>query len=368
MKKLIQQLNQANNEYYNFGESSLSDLEYDLLFQKLKEMEQNTGIIYSNSPTCKVGYPVLNKLNKVEITDKPMLSLQKTKDEKELFLFKQKNKVLGMIKCDGLSVRIIYINGKISLAHTRGNGYVGGDITEHIKTFSNVPLTIPYKGKYIIDGEAIIKTDTFNELLKNYQYNFSNSRNAACGSLNLLNMEEVKKRQLSFIAWDVIKGDLSNSLKDNLLQAQQYGFEIVYFTDNINITNQDIQKKAKELNIPCDGIVWRYDDINFYTSLGATEHHCLGAIAFKFYDEVYRTTLRDIEWSMGRTGVLTPIAIFDEVDMDGSRVSRASLHNISIMRDTLGDPYIGQKIWVSKRNMIIPQIEKAEKINRDNSM
>ncbi len=365
MKKLIQRLNQANNEYYNFGESSLSDLEYDFLLQKLKEMEQKTGIVYGNSPTFKVGYPVLNKLNKIKITDKPMLSLQKTKDEKELFLFKQKNKVLGMIKCDGLSVRIIYVDGKLSLAHTRGDGYIGGDITEHIKTFSNVPLTIPYKGKYIIDGEAIIKTDVFNELLKNYQYNFSNSRNAACGSLNLLNIEEVKKRQLSFIAWDVIKGDLSNSLKDNLLQAQQYGFEIVYFTDDINVTNQNIQKKAKELNIPCDGIVWKYDDINFYTSLGATEHHCLGAIAFKFYDEIYRTILRDIEWSMGRTSVLTPIAIFDEVDIDGSRVSRASLHNVSVMRDTLGTPWVGHLIDVCKMNMIIPQIQKNEELNAE---
>lgn len=361
MKKLIQKLNQASNEYYNFGESSLTDLEYDTLLQQLKEMEERTGITYNNSPTLKVGYPVLNILEKVKITDKLMLSLQKTKDEKELLSFKKRNKVLGMIKCDGLSVRIIYNDGILVSAHTRGDGFIGGNITEHIKTFSNVPQKIPYKKPYIIDGEAIIKTNNFYNLIKDNQFNFSNPRNAACGSLNLLDIKEVKKRHLDFIAWDVIKGNLSNSLQLNLLQAQEYGFEIVYFTDNINTTNENIKEKAQELNIPCDGVVWKYDDIKFYTSLGTTSHHDLGAIAFKFYDESYETKLLDIEWGMGRTGRITPIAIFEPVEIDGTIVEKASLHNLNVMEETLGKhPKVGQIVEVAKMNMIIPQIVNSD--------
>ena len=357
MRKLIQELNKARNLYYNFGTSPLTDNEYDEKLEQLKKIEQQTGIVYSNSPTQEVGYPILNNLKKVKMNDKPMLSLEKVHSNEEINNFIGSNQAIRMIKCDGLSVRIIYENGSLVSANTRGDGYIGGDITEHIKYFTNVPLKISILNRYVIDGEAIIKIDDFTEINKNNT--FKNPRNTAAGALNLLDMKEVEKRKLSFIAWDVIDGDTSLTFIEKINNAQNLGFEIVYFSTSDS--NEEVLKKAKELNIPCDGVVWKFNDIKYGQSLGNTAHHFLDAIAWKPKNEIYPTTLRDIEWGAGRGDTINPVAIFDMIEFDDADVSRASLHNLSIINSIFGDdgPRRGQTIYISKRNMIIPCVESA---------
>lgn len=355
MKNLIEELNKASELYYNFGTSPLSDKEYDEKLKKLKQLEELTGVVYSNSPTNKVGYSILNSLNKIKITDKPMLSLYKVHSDEEILAFSKGKEIVGMIKCDGLSIRLKYNNGVLISANTRGDGYVGGDITEHIKYFTNVPTIINFTDEYIIDGEAIIKTFDFEQINQNGE--FKNPRNTAAGALNLLNMKEVANRKLSFIAWDVIKGAPSPLFTQKLSQAKGLGFEIVYHSKTD--TNEQIIEKAKELGIPCDGVVWKINDIEYGNTLGRTDHHFFNAVAWKPEDEEYETWLKKIEWTMGRTGVLTPIAIFDPIDIDGTICERASLHNVSIMKETLHRGYSGQTLMVYKANQIIPQIASA---------
>ena len=352
MKKLIDELNHASELYYNFGTSSMSDTEYDLKLNQLRCLEELSGTIYSNSPTNKVGYIVLNNLEKINIVDKPMLSLDKVHSDEEIKSFAKGKEIVGMIKCDGLSIRLKYNNGKLVSANTRGNGYIGGNITEHIKHFLNVPLTIDFENEYIIDGEAIIKTLDFEAINKNNK--FKNPRNTAAGALNLLDMKEVAQRKLSFIAWDVIEGVYPKTFLEKLKQAEALGFEVVYHSTLDS--NEEIINKAKQLGIPYDGVVWKFNDIAYGDSLGKTDHHFLNAVAWKPKDEEYETWLKDIEWTIGRTGVLTPTAIFDPVDIEGATVERASLHNISIMKELLGTPYIGQRVGVYRAHMINPQI------------
>lgn len=352
MKKLIDELNHASELYYNFGTSPMSDAEYDLKLNQLRHLEELSGIVYSNSPTNKVGYTVLNNLEKINIIDKPMLSLNKVHSDEEIKSFAKGKEIVGMIKCDGLSIRLKYNNGKLVSANTRGNGYIGGNITEHIKYFLNVPLTIDFKNEYVIDGEAIIKNLDFEVINKNNE--FKNPRNTAAGALNLLDMKEVAQRKLSFIAWDVIEGVYPKTFLEKLNQAESLGFEVVYHS--ISDSNEEIINKAKQLGIPYDGVVWKLNDIAYGDSLGKTEHHFLNAVAWKPKDEEYETWLNNIEWTMGRTGILTPVAIFNPVDTGDSIIERASLHNISIMKQTLGIPYKGQTITVCKMNDIIPQV------------
>ena len=355
MKKLIDELNHASELYYNFGTSPMSDAEYDLKLNQLRRLEELNGIIYSNSPTNKVGYTVLNNLEKINIIDKPMLSLDKVHSDEEIKSFAKGKEIVGMIKCDGLSIRLKYNNGKLVSANTRGDGYVGGNITEHIKHFLNVPLTIDFENEYIIDGEAIIKTLDFEAINKNNE--FKNPRNTAAGTLNLLDMKEVAQRKLSFIAWDVIEGVYPKTFLEKLKQAEGLGFEVVYHS--VSDSNEEIINKAKQLGIPYDGVVWKLNDIAYGDSLGKTEHHFLNAVAWKPKDEEYETWLKDIEWTMGRTGVLTPVAIFEPVDTGDSIIERASLHNVSIMKDLLWRPYKGQSLVVCKMNDIIPQVVSA---------
>ena len=360
--KAIEQLNKACAAYYNSGNPIMSDQEYDLKLEELAAFEKNNNIILSNSPTQRVGATVLSSLKKVPITPKPMLSLDKCHSNEEVAEFANGQGMIAMIKLDGLSVRIKYNNGKLISANTRGNGVEGTDITEHIKQFQNVPLEISYKNELIIDGEAIIKISDFEEINKNNE--FKNPRNAAAGALNVLDTQLVKERKLSFIAWDVIVGSNYNLLSEKLAEIQSYGFEIVYFitntpTDEIKSVNNIIMSFKDEY--PCDGVVWKFNNTKYGDSLGSTAHHFRNGIAWKPEIEVVESILKNIDWTMGRTGILTPVAVFEPVELDGREISRASLHNLSILKEKLGKhPYSGQKIWVGLANMIIPQIIYSE--------
>ena len=370
--KCIKLANKAADAYYNSGTPIMSDENYDLLMESIQEFEENTGIVFASSPTQKVGAPVLSALTKVSITPKPMLSLEKCHSDEEVAAFAGKQEMIAMLKLDGLSVRVKYNNGKLMSANTRGNGVEGTDITEHIKQFQNVPLKISYQDELILDGEAIIKIPDFEKINQNNE--FKNPRNAASGALNVLDTKLVKDRKLSFVVWDVISDLFPSSeedefrfLTDKFREIECYGFEIVPYywlagvdKNLIQIATNELMKKA-EHNYPCDGIVWKFDNIEYGNSLGQTSHHFKNGIAWKPEVELVESTLKSIDWTMGRTGILTPVAVFDPIELDGSVVERASLHNISVMNDTLnGRGWIGQKLKIYKANMIIPQIFSAE--------
>lgn len=364
IKNLIDKLNSASYAYYNSDSPIMSDEEYDYNLEELRKLEEKTGIILSNSPTQVVGASVLPELKKVPITPKPMLSLAKCHSYEEVADFAGTQQMIAMIKLDGLSVRIKYNNGKLISANTRGNGVEGTDITEHIKQFQNVPLEIPYKDEFIIDGEAIIKIPDFEEINKDGI--FKNPRNAASGALNVLDTKLVKERKLSFVAWDVIDGSLD--LGDRFFQSLRLGFETVPFIGIHPASVEKIEEITDKLNsfkntYPCDGIVWKYRDCEYGDSLGQTSHHFKNGIAWKPEIEIVESKLIKIDWTMGRSGVLTPVAIFEPVELDGSIIERASLHNYSIMKKILGSyPHVGEKLKIFKANMIIPQILEAEPI------
>lgn len=358
---LVDELNKASSMYYNGITSPLTDKEWDEKFDLLVKLEKETGYIAPNSPTNKVGYEVLSEIPKVKLTH-PMLSLAKCHTVEEVKKFAQGKPIVGSIKLDGLSVSLTYRNGKLMGATTRGNGEIGSDISSHIKYFMNVPKTINKQGIYIIDGECIIfKLDFENinvKLPEEEQY--ANPRNLAAGSLNQLDMSIVKERCLNFIAWRVIEGGSTNSFFDNMIEAKRLGFDTVIMTkiNDSNLIESTINGKkeyAEQVGIPIDGVVFTFDDIEYGMSLGRTGHHYNYGIAYKFKDDCVETTLLDIEYSMGKTGDLTPVAIFEPVELEGTTVSRASLHNISICEDLeLG---IGDIITVFKANQIIPQIK-----------
>ena len=273
------------------------------------------------------------------------------------------------------TISLLYENGTLIRGETRGDGAKGNDITEHIKRFLNVPLKINKSGTYIVDGEAIITDEDFAEINKNGE--FKNSRNLAAGTLSVLDTSVVSQRRLRFFAWDVIEGG-GNSLNDNLNEAKELGFDVVphWFNNATNaLSPKNLQSNidyvfdyASDEDLPCDGVVFKFDDIEYGKSLGATSHHLKNGIAYKREDDACRTELIDIEWSCGKSGQLTPVAIFKPIEIDGSVIERASLSNISVMEQTLGNPYIGQKIYVSKRNMVIPKVEYGEKIYEQRSM
>ena len=364
--KLIDELNKASYAYYNSDTPIMSDQEFDIKLEELRQLEEKTGLIYSNSPTQNVGAPVLSSLNKISITPKPMLSLDKCHTAKEIENFVGKKEVIASIKCDGVSVRLKYNNGKLISANTRGDGYTGTDITKHVKYFKNVPLQINYTGEYIIDGEAIIKYDDFEYINKNNE--FKNPRNTVAGTLNTLDMSIVKNRLISFYAWEVIMPQSSYRSQD-LIKATSLGFTCSMITlvnaeiiadINLDNINKEILKYAEQNFIPCDGVVWKYNDIKYGESLGNTMHHPKDSIAWKPEVTVVETSLCGIQWQLGRTGVITPVARFDPVELDGSIIERASLHNYSVMRKVLGDcAYPGERLKIIKANMIIPQIIEA---------
>ena len=356
IKELTELLNKASDAYYNTGNTIMEDREYDSLLEELRSLEQETGFVMMASPTHKVGYEVKSELQKVA-HNHPMLSLAKTKDWNEFIIYFGNKDVIGMLKMDGLTCSLRYIDGELISAETRGNGEIGEDIFHNIKTVKTVPQKIPYKDELIVDGEIVCTYDDFEPFSTEYK----NPRNFASGSIRLLDSNECVKRPLTFVAWNVIKGfDNENSFLRKLVLIDELGFTVVPWTSSFDWDAKEfLVNKAKKLGYPIDGLVGRFDDIKYGESLGTTSHHSNAAYAFKFYDELTETTLRDVEWTLGRTSVLTPTAVFDSVDIDGSSVSRASLHNISIMKN-LGLTK-NCTIRVFKANQIIPQVYSADK-------
>mgnify|MGYP004518012087 CR=1 FL=1 len=362
----VKELNEASNAYYNTGQSIMSDLEFDCKLKELKRWEDETGIVLSNSPTHNVGAVILDNIK--EVTHKtPMLSLEKCHSVEEIEKFANGHDLVASVKLDGLTVRLTYKDGDLILAESRGNGIVGSDVTEHVKQFTNVPLHINKEGTYVIDGEALIRLDDFAEINKNEKY--KNSRNLAAGTLSSLDTSVVKDRKLSWYAWEVVEGLNTNSFAFLLMEAQELGFDVVPFAKLtwLDMSFDKVIKlfinEAKRQNFPQDGVVFKFDDVAYGKSLGNTSHHFRNGIAYKIFNDSVETTLRDVEWSCGKTGILTPVAIFDTVDIEGSEVSRASLHNISVMSEILGRSWKGQKIGVYKANMIIPAVRWAEQFD-----
>lgn len=373
--ELVKQLNEYRDAYYNRAESLVVDSEYDRLFDELKALETDTGVVLMNSPTSTVGYDVKSKLAKVS-HDIPLLSLDKTKDVDELVKFMGNHKCLLMYKYDGLTVELIYNNGKLIQASTRGDGYTGEDITHNAKTFKNIPLTIPYNGFLRVVGEAIIYKHDFQKINDNLpagEKPYANARNLAAGSVRQLDSAVCDTRNIHFMLWDVLEGlddlptldDLfpaSDSRMTKFFACERLGFELPYacrFEQEssafiIQDAIEHMRDQAIEKGIPIDGMVMKYDSISYSKQKGGTSHHNNDGIAFKFEDETAETVLREIEWSMGRTGQLTPVAIFDPIELDGTIVTRASVHNLSYIKDY--DLNIGDKLKVYKANMIIPQI------------
>ena len=360
MKGLVSILNEASDRYYNSGSPIMTDEQFDARLNDLKQLEEETGFVFANSPTQNVGAKVLTELQEINHIY-PMLSLEKCHSVEELIKFANNKELVASIKLDGLTCRLTYENGLLVRGETRGNGYVGSDITEHVKQFKNVPLKINKEGTYIIDGEAIITDNDFAEINKDGEY--KNSRNLASGTLAVLDTSLVAKRRLRLLGWDVIEGG-GSSLKHNLEEASYLGFDVVPYwsaanldPNNLHGTLDYIFDFAKEEGLPCDGIVFKFNDVEYGKSLGATSHHFRSGIAYKAKDEVYETKLIDIDWTMGKTGILTPTAIFQPVEIDGTIVERASVHNVSIL--TKLDLHIGDTIEVYKANMIIPQVKRS---------
>ena len=373
MQELVDKLNYYTKKY-DEGKPEISDQIWDDMYFELQDLENRTGIYLPDSPTQNINYQVVNKLNKVE-HNHPMLSLDKTKDAKVIESFVGNKNCIVMGKMDGLTCSLRYLNGKLVSAETRGNGIIGEDILHNALQVKNIPKRIDYLSELIIDGEIICTYEDF----KPFEAEYKNPRNFASGSIRLLDSQESASRNLTFVAWDVIKGlnevtdklQISNMLTCKLPQLNDLGFTIVPFNncDKIDFIHGmnceynriiSVKQQCEKLGYPIDGLVFKYNDCEEYEAAGRTDHHSKGALAYKFYDEEYETYLQNIEWTMGRTGVLTPVAIFNTIDIDGTEVSRASLHNVSVMMEILGQPYKGQKIWVYKSNMIIPQISKAE--------
>lgn len=367
IKSLIYRLNVFRDEYYNNSKSVVSDCEYDRFFDELVALEKETGIIMSNSPTQTVGYEVKSKLEKVKHSH-PMLSLDKTKSTSDLVSFAGDQDCLLMLKMDGLTILLTYEDGELIQAETRGNGEEGELITHNAKAFKNIPLRIDCKEHLEIEGEAIITYEDFEKI--NSQLpdgeKYKNPRNLVSGSVRQLDSGIAANRNIKFVAWKVPNGEIAgNSMLMNLISVEKMGFDVVplfIYTnkssdkENIDKIVENLKEQAKENGYPIDGLVMAYNDIQYGKSLGVTGHHPRHSIAYKFYDEESVSTIRDIEWSMGKTGDLTPVAIFDEVEIEGTTVSRASLHNVSILKDLqIG---IGDEVTVYKANQIIPQIRE----------
>lgn len=373
MRELIDLLNAASKAYYAEDREIMSNYEYDALYDELVALEKETGITMSDSPTVNVGYESVDELPK-ERHASPMLSLGKTKDREELRSWLNGHEALLSWKLDGLTVVLTYNEGKLVKAVTRGNGEVGEVITNNARVFRNVPHSISFAGELTIRGEAIIKYSDFekiNEQIEDVDAKYKNPRNLCSGSVRQLNNEIAAKRNIFFYAFSLVSAD--ESLFNNSRSAQfdflsSQGFDVVehYMVneDTILDTIENFAKKITDFDIPSDGLVLTYEDIAYGRSLGRTAKFPRDAIAFKWQDEIKETTLREIEWSPSRTGLINPVAIFDPVDLEGTTVSRASVHNISILKGLkLG---IGDRITVYKANMIIPQI--AENLTGSDSL
>ncbi len=364
MTELIQVLNRASESYYAKDEEIMSNYEYDALYDELVALENETGVILSNSPTQKVGYESVDFLPK-ETHDKPMLSLNKTKSVEDLEAFVSERDGVLSWKLDGLTIVLTYENGELTKAVTRGNGEVGEVITANAKTFTNIPLRIAFKEKLVLRGEAVISYPDFelvNSLIENEEDKYKNPRNLCSGSVRQLNSEVTKQRHVRLVAFSLVmaEGKEFETRCEEFDFLSELGFEVVqHFKVNKDNMAEQVKwfaKAIEDYEIPSDGLVLCLDDIAYGKSLGMTAKFPRDAIAFKWQDETAKTVLRMIEWSPSRTGLINPVAVFDSVELEGTSVSRASVHNLSVLEDLkLG---IGDEILVYKANMIIPQIAK----------
>ena len=363
IKELVEILNKAGRAYYSKGVEEMSNFEYDALYDELVQLEKKTGCVFSDSPTVNVGYEVLSELPK-ERHESPMLSLDKTKSVDDLISWLGEQKALLSWKLDGLTIVLTYDNGELQKAVTRGNGEVGEIITNNARVFKNIPVIIPFKEKLVLRGEALITYSDFekiNEKIPEADAKYKNPRNLCSGSVRQLNNKITKERNVNFFAFNLVSAenvDFKNSRKEQFEWLKTQGFDVVEYKevtkDNLADTVAWFEKAITTNDFPSDGLVILYDDIDYGDSLGRTAKFPRNSLAFKWTDETANTVLRQIEWSASRTGLINPVAIFDTVELEGTRVSRASVHNISIMESLkLG---IGDTIQVFKANMIIPQI------------
>lgn len=373
MKELIPVLQKAGKAYYQEDREIMSNFEYDKLYDELETLEKETGITLAGSPTVSVGYEALEELPK-EAHETPMLSLDKTKDVEALRAFIGDRKTLLSWKLDGLTIVLTYGDGKLQKAVTRGNGVVGEVITNNARVFKNIPLQISFKGDLVLRGEAIITYSDFkkiNEEIEDVDAKYKNPRNLCSGSVRQLNNEITARRNVHFYAFSLVRAqgvDFRNSREKQFLWLKEQGFDVVEYRmvtrDTLDEAMEYFSGQVVKNDFPSDGLVALYDDIAYGDSLGTTAKFPRNSYAFKWKDEVRETTLKEIEWSPSRTGLINPVAIFEPVELEGTTVSRASVHNISIMKELqLG---IGDKIQVYKANMIIPQI--AENLTRSGNL
>lgn len=373
MREWIETLNEAGKAYYQEDREIMSNLEYDALYDKLKALEEETNIVLSNSPTVHVGYEVLSELEK-ETHESPMLSLDKTKDRAALASWLGEKEGILSWKLDGLTVVLTYQDGRLKKAVTRGNGEVGEVITNNAKVFQNIPEKIPFDGELVLRGEAIITYSDFEKInaeISDVQAKYKNPRNLCSGSVRQLNNEITAKRRVRFFAFQLVKADGEKEfalVEDSFLWLRTLGFDVVEFKKVTAKTTEDIvlefEQKIPKNDIPSDGLVLTYNDIAYGKSLGRTAKFPRNSIAFKWRDEIAKSHLLEVEWSPSRTGLINPVAIFEPVELEGTSVSRASLHNISILRQLkLG---IGDEISIFKANMIIPQV--AENFTKSDNL
>lgn len=364
IKDLVNRLNKASYEYYNTGHPIMDDAEFDYLLDELQRLEAESGIVLKNSPTINAGSKVAKEQKKIT-HEHQMLSLDKIHSVDEIKKFLGKESGIASIKLDGLTVSATYINGKLTRLETRGNGEVGTDIMIHKNSIEGLPKKIKHTGKYVVDGECIVTYDRFYDINATLgeDEKFSNPRNMASGSLNLLDSNVSAKRGLTFLVWNVIEDTelFKNDMKSNFDNASSLGFFVVphtclYHYDDATLNDTLAQMKAQAgfYGYPMDGVVFSYIDIQYGKSLGKTGHHFNHSVAYKFEDELYETKLTDIEWSTSKSGLVNPVAVFKPVDLDGAITTRATLHNISYIENLqLG---IGDTIRIFRANMVIPKV------------
>lgn len=363
MKELVEKLREASRAYYAQNKEIISNYEYDRLYDELADLERQTGMVLTGSPTINVGYEAVDELPK-EAHESPMLSLDKTKEREELKDWLGDKEGLLSWKLDGLTIVLTYQNGELLKAVTRGNGEVGEVITNNAKVFKNIPLRIQYRGELILRGEAVITYQDFEEINSHIDAadaKYKNPRNLCSGSVRQLNNQITAERNVRFYAFALVKADgvdFENSREKQFEFLQEQGFDVVQYmrvdAENIIDAVADYEVRIQTYEVPSDGLVLTYDDIAYGRSLGRTAKFPRDSIAFKWADEIRETTLKEIEWSASRTGLINPVAIFEPVELEGTTVSRASVHNVSILKSLkLG---IGDRITVYKANMIIPQI------------
>ena len=363
----VRELNRASEAYYNTGQPIMSDYEFDKKIEELRQWEEETGIVLSNSPTHNVGYLVANELKEVK-HNHLMLSLDKTKSVDELIEFLGDKNGFLSVKCDGLTTSLHYINGELIGAETRGDGVAGTECLQNVLTMKNVPKEIPYKDELIIDGETIIGWDTFREINDKLPEDkkYKHPRNLVSGSLQLLDSKDAASRNMRFVAWRVIKGFEHKSVFFDLKRAESNGFEIVPMwsysnnssdKENLSKMLEDLRYEADFHNIPYDGAVMTVDDYKIAESMGRTDKYFRHSKAYKYEDELFETVLTDIEWNTSKTGLVNPVAIFEPVDLNGAITTRATLHNITYIKDMMLG--IGDRIRVYRSNMVIPKVHDS---------